>query len=60
MPFLIAFFELGISQFAGPSPANVFVIMGFLYSCQFITSFWPLHSFREEDPSREINTSFSE
>ena len=34
---------------------------GIFYSCQFIKSFWPFHSFWEEvDLSREINTSFTE
>ena len=33
----------------------------FFYFCQFIRSFWSLHSFwEEEDLSRKINTSFTE
>ena len=33
---------------------------GIFYFCQFIISFRSLHSFWEEDLSREINTSFTE
>ena len=37
------------------------VYSGIFYSCQFIKSFRPFHSFwEEEDLSREINTSFTE
>ena len=37
------------------------IYSGIFYSCQFIRSFWPFHSFwEEEDLSWEINTSFTE
>ena len=39
---------------------RVSIIVGFSYSCQFIKSFRPFHSFWEEDDlSWEINTNFT-